>query len=125
MVMMPEWENCEVISSEDVSIGQVSGVVWEDAAGFQVVAVGEVVIPVKAEEPREKVVVEYSTAQVQSGPLLNELAEYGGEAAVEMISEHYNVPLSGPPPGPSPQPLPPWWKKRRGAESEPPTIIEG
>ena len=110
--MLPEWENVEVVSSDNLSIGQVSGVVWKDGAGFHVVEVGGAVVPLRAEEPADKVVVEFTAAELQSGPLLNELAARGGDAAVEMIRDYYNVPLSGPPPGPSPQPLPPWWEKK-------------
>jgi hypothetical protein len=119
------WEQVELISSDDQSVGEVSEVIWSDAAGYDIVAVGEygseVAVPVQASEPTVKVVVGFTAEEVRSGPRVEELSFRGGEEAVIMVEQHYNVPLSGPPPGPSPQPLPPWWRKKHREEPDQPS----
>lgn len=33
--------------------------------------------------------------------------------AVEIVANHFSMPLAGPPPGPSTGKLPPWWHKEK------------
>jgi hypothetical protein len=120
MEVHPGWKHVELVSRDSWPVGRVSSVLWRDASGFHVVTVGEhesaVAVPVKASEWVGKIVVAYTAEQVRGGPLLQQLAAHGGEEAIKLVSRHYNVPLSGPPPGPGTQKLPPWWEKRPEGE---------
>jgi hypothetical protein len=116
------WRHVELVSRDSWPVGRVSSVLWRDASGFYIVAVGEhefaVAVPVKASEWAGKIVVAHTAEQVLRGPLLQQLAARGGEEAIKLVSRHYNIPLSGPPPGPGTQKLPPWWGKKPEGEPE-------
>jgi hypothetical protein len=96
-------------------IGEVDGLLWEDASGLDIVCVtidvGQVAVPVEHEEWRGGGLVElaYDEIQVMDAPLLGQLQHLSASDAIEQVAEHYSVSLGGPPPGPDPQPLPPWW----------------
>jgi hypothetical protein len=96
-------------------IGDIDGLLWEDASGVDIVSitieVGQVAVPVDHGEWRGggNIELAYDEAQVLRAPLLHHLQHLSSDDAIEQIAEHYSVDLGGPPPGPDPQPLPPWW----------------
>lgn len=96
-------------------IGEIDGLVWEDASGLDIICVsidvGQVVVPVDHDDWRGGGLIElpYDELQVGHAPLLGDLRHMLASDAIEQVAEHYSVNLGGPPPGPDPQPLPPWW----------------
>jgi hypothetical protein len=96
-------------------IGEVDGLLWEDSSGVDIVSitidVGQVAVPVDRGGWRGGGIVEiwYDETQVRDAPQLGDLQHLAPDDAISQISEHYSVNLGGPPPGPDPQPLPPWW----------------
>jgi hypothetical protein len=96
-------------------VGEVDGLVWEDASGFDIVCVTilghQIAVPVEHGGWREGRAVELDIdmEQVAGAPQLRELQAMGGSTAVDRVGEHFSMNLTGPPPGPDPQPLPPWW----------------
>ena len=103
-------------------IGHVDGLVWEDTTGVDIICVtidvGQVAVPVGHDEWRGGGVVEldYNETQVGYAPLLDRLQHLEPTAAIEVVADHYSLNLAGPPPGPDPQPLPPWWNP--GSDSD-------
>ena len=112
-----------VVSSGHEHVGEVTGHLWTDASGFDVVSVGveddEVALPIRLHHRsgRGGVTVPFSTEDVRQAPRTEDLAAVGGEEAVRLIEEYYGVALSGPPPGPGTTRLPPWWKQGSDSES--------
>ena len=98
-------------------VGEVDGLVWHDISGVDIVSVtteeGQVAVPVVQDQWRGGGVVElaYDETLVTHGPYLFELSQLSADAVIGEIREHYSVDLGGPPPGPDPQPLPPWWDR--------------
>jgi hypothetical protein len=96
-------------------VGSVDGLVWQDASGFDVIAVhvegADVAVPVEHGSWRRdwNIEIDVGWDAITSAPKMNELKEMGGDAAVNVIGEHYDLALNGPPPGPGTTPLPPWW----------------
>jgi hypothetical protein len=120
--MSEEAENSapEIVTVDNEVVGAVGETLWHDASGFDIVAVyragADVVVPVTHEHMNisERVPVNFSADEVREAPTVGELMARGGESAVRLVAEHYNVGLAGPPPGPSTTKLPPWWTKTRG-----------
>ncbi|AXT85760.1 hypothetical protein C6I20_11555 [Aeromicrobium sp. A1-2] len=98
-----------------IVIGEVDGLLWEDTSGVDIVSVtivtGQVAVPVDRGRWRSGGIVElgYEVTQVEQAPSLNHLRDLSLRQTVEQVAEYYAVALGGPPPGPDPQPLPPWW----------------
>ncbi|MDQ4052902.1 MAG: hypothetical protein M3237_09395 [Actinomycetota bacterium] len=96
-------------------IGAIDGLLWEDTSGVDIVCVtidaGQVAVPVDHDEWRVSGVVElrYDETMVKDAPPLGLLQHLASTDVIEQIADHYSVNLGGPPPGPDPQPLPPWW----------------
>lgn len=96
-------------------IGEVDGLLWEDSSGVDIVCitidVGQVAVPVDHGEWRGGGNVElgYDEVRIKRAPLLGHLQDLSPRDVIEEIGQHYSVDLGGPPPGPDPQPLPPWW----------------
>jgi hypothetical protein len=63
-----------------------------------------------------RVRVDFSAGEVRAAPTLGDLVAGGGAEAIRMISEHYDVSLSGPPRGPLTTKLPPWWNPSEPAD---------
>ena len=123
---MGDYESSEVpvaeAAAEDVSamvgdmvIGEVDGLVWEDTSGVDIVSIrihgDQVAVPVDHAEWRGGgvVAIEFDMDQVMRAPALDLLRQLRPSEVIERVAEHYSVNLGGPPPGPDPQPLPPWW----------------
>jgi hypothetical protein len=106
-------------------VGPIDGLLWRDASGFDVIAVhvegADVAVPVERERWRlhHAIEIDVGWGAVISAPRVSELKELGGEAAVNLIGEHYDLALNGPPPGPGTTPLPPWWPRVPGDAEEP------
>jgi hypothetical protein len=84
----------------------VSGTLWQDASGFTIVAVeqggNQVVIPVRQGQfglSGNQVRVDFSAGEVREAPTVDDLVAGGGAEAIRMISEHYDLSLTGPPRG--------------------------
>jgi len=98
-------------------VGVVQGLIWSDASGFDVLSVDvrdvHVAVPVESDTWRDADVVELavSAADLTYAPAVQELETAGGIRAVELVADHFSMPLAGPPPGPPTGPLPPWWHK--------------
>lgn len=96
-------------------VGELDGLLWEDSTGVDIVSVtiewGQVAVPVEHGDWLNGGVVELGCdeEQLRDAPLLNHLQHLSASATIEQIAEHYSLNLGGPPPGPDPQPLPPWW----------------
>lgn len=96
-------------------IGEVDGLLWHDASGVDIVSVtidvGQIAVPVDHNEWRGGGAVElaYDEIRLEGAPLLDHLTKLSADQAIEEIGDHYALNLGGPPPGPDPQPLPPWW----------------
>jgi hypothetical protein len=96
-------------------VGKVVGLIWCDISGVDVVSVAvqdeHIAVPVESDSWRDVHVVELKTsaATLTDAPRVQDLKATGGMRAVELVSNHFSMPLSGPPPGPSTGPLPPWW----------------
>ncbi len=54
-----------------------------------------------------------SGSVVGDAPRVQDLEASGGIRAVEIVANHFSMPLAGPPPGPSTGKLPPWWHKEK------------
>ena len=115
-------------------VGKVNGLIWRDVSGVDVVSVAvqdeHIAVPVETDSWRDVQVVELnvSLATLFDAPRVRDLAATGGLQAVELVSDHFAMPLSGPPPGPSTGTLPPWWprKKKDGvAQDDDPTPLTG
>jgi hypothetical protein len=100
-------------------VGTVRGLIWSDSSGVDVVSVAvqdaHVAVPVESDTWRDVNVVELkiSLAMLTDAPRVQDLEATGGTRAVELVSDHFSMPLSGPPPGPTSVPLPPWWHKEK------------
>ncbi len=97
-------------------VGDVDGLVWEDASGCDIVSItfrgDHVVVPVNHGEWRTShVVLDFDIEQVALAPRLLDLQAGGGDGAVGLVGTYFDLNLTGPPPGPDPQPLPPWWRR--------------
>ena len=109
-------EDTEVVARGGVA-GEVNGLVWHDDAGVDVISVTvhdkQIAIPVPPDEWRTNpvIVVSQSIDELDDAPSMQQLEAGGGTEAIRLVSTHFEVRLAGPPPGPSPTPLPPWWKK--------------
>ena len=109
----PEAEASATI--DGIVIGEVDGLLWEDATGVDIVSVtigiGQVAVPVDRGEWRTGGHVElgFDEGQVERAPLLDRLRLQSPRQTIEEVGDHYSIDLGGPPPGPDPQPLPPWW----------------
>ena len=96
-------------------IGEVDGLLWEDVSGVDIVCVtvgvGHFAVPVDHGQWRggDDVALGYDETLVRPAPQLGYLQHLAPAQAVEQVADHYAVDLGGPPPGPDPQPLPPWW----------------
>jgi hypothetical protein len=99
------------------TVGQIAGLIWSDATGVDVVSVEvsgtHVAVPVDSGTWRyvQSVELNISPSEVYYAPRVQDLEATGGVSAVEAVSNHFSMPLSGPPPGPPTGPLPPWWEK--------------
>lgn len=99
------------------AVGTVKGLIWSDSSGLDVVSVAiqdvSVAVPVESDAWRGAAVVElnFSEALLADAPRIQDLEATGGIGAIGIVSDHFAVPLSGPPPGPSTGSLPPWWHK--------------
>lgn len=98
-------------------VGTVNGLIWSDDSGFDVVSVemqgNHVAVPIETNAWRDATVVElnFSGNMLAGAPRIQDLEAAGGTRAVELVSNHFSMPLAGPPPGPTTGPLPPWWHK--------------
>jgi len=107
----------EIVTADNEIVGNIGATLWHDASGFDVVAVeragADVVVPVTQEQATtaDSVAVDFTADEVREAPSVGELIARGGEAAVRLVAEHYDVALAGPPPGPGTTKLPPWWTK--------------
>jgi hypothetical protein len=106
----------EVVTADDEVVGAVSGTLWQDGSGFAIVAVEqggtEVAIPMRLGQfglPGNQVRVDFSAGEVRSAPTVGDLMAGGGAEAVRLVAEHFDLGLTGPPPGPLTNKLPPWW----------------
>lgn len=96
-------------------IGEVDGLLWEDTSGVDIVSItirGEqLAVPVDRGEWREGGVLtlEFAMEQVMQAPALDFLSQLRSSEVIERVAEHFSVSLGGPPPGPDPQLVPPWW----------------
>jgi hypothetical protein len=96
-------------------VGKIEGLVWQDSTGVDIVCVlidvDHVAVPVAHDEWRGGGLVElgYDEVQIRGAPLLDQLQHLESAEAIEQVADHYVLGLNGPPPGPDPQPLPPWW----------------
>jgi hypothetical protein len=110
----PAQEGTSATYEGDV-VGTIDGLVWEDTTGVDIVCVtidvGQVVVPVVHDEWRSGGIVElgFDQAQVEYAPSLDRLQHLAPMDAIDVVADHYALDLGGPPPGPDPQPLPPWW----------------
>jgi hypothetical protein len=111
----------EAVSEETAAVidgdvvGEVDGLIWEDASGVDIVCItigtSQVAAPVNHGEWRTGgwVVLGFDAETLEEAPQLTRLIASGGANAVEEVATHFSLGLTGPPPGPDPQPLPPWW----------------
>lgn len=101
-------------------VGKVLGLIWCDISGFDVVSVTvqdeNIAVPVESDTWRDVRAVElkFGSATLADAPRVQDLEATGGVGAVELVSDHFSMPLSGPPPGPPTTPLPPWWPTNAG-----------
>jgi hypothetical protein len=113
----------EIVTTDDEVVGTVGEMLWQDAGGFDVVTVAgagpEVVIPLAHGQAQmsDPVSVRFTAAEVRDAPSVGELMARGGDAAVRLVADHYDLNLTGPPPGPVTSKLPPWWT-RTAAEGD-------
>lgn len=97
------------------TVGRVEGLIWSDASGMDVVSVvvrgSRIAVPIASDAWRGVDVVDLkvSLSKLHDAPLIQHLEATGGSGAVELVANHFALPLSGPPPGPSTGTLPPWW----------------
>jgi hypothetical protein len=98
------------------AIGEVDDLLWEDASGAYVVSVtiadSRIAVPVDRAEWRRggDIELDFSYETLVGAPRIRDLSSAHGPNAVELLAEYFAINLTGPPPGPSPIPLPPWWK---------------
>ena len=116
------------------TVGKVEGLIWSDMSGLDIVSVivhgSHVAVPVEGDTWRDAPVVDLKISQgmLSEAPEVRDLEATGGVNAVELVSRHFSMPLSGPPPGPTPGRLPPWWHKGTPGDPEPgddPTPLVG
>jgi hypothetical protein len=99
-------------------VGTVNGLIWCDHSGFDVVSVYthnvHVAVPIESNAWRGVTAVElnFSGKMLASAPRVRDLEATGGIGAVEIVANHFSMPLNGPPPGPTTSPLPPWWHEQ-------------
>lgn len=111
--------------ADGADVGQVEGLIWSDATGVDIVSVevrgDRVAVPIYGDIWRSEPTVEFdiSADEIYGAPRVQDLEVSGGIAAVEAVSQYFSMPLSGPPPGPSTGPLPPWWDKPKSEGSNP------
>ena len=113
-------------------VGKVNGLIWRDISGVDVVSVAvqdeHVAVPVETDSWRDVRVVELniSLATLIDAPRVQDLEATGGMQAVELVSDHFSMPLSGPPPGPStgtlPEPCPRGGPRKKKVASNKVTI---
>jgi hypothetical protein len=109
-------EPADALASGSV-VGTVNGLIWSDNSGFDVVSVEmrdvSVAVPIDSDVWRGAAFVElnFSETLLADAPRVQDLEATGGIGAVEAVSDHFAMPLSGPPPGPATGTLPPWWHK--------------
>lgn len=106
-------------------VGQVEGLIWSDVTGVDIVSVevhgDHVAVPIEGDTWRYVEIVHFdvSADEIYGAPRVQDLEASGGIAAVESVSQHFSMPLNGPPPGPATGPLPPWWDKPKSEGSNP------
>jgi hypothetical protein len=106
------------------SVGRVYGLLWSDNSGFDVVSVRvqnvQVAVPIESNAWRGVTAVElnFSGNMLAGAPRVQDLEATGGVGAVGIVSNYFSMPLSGPPPGPTTGPLPPWWHKQAPGGTE-------
>ena len=105
-------------------VGKVDGLIWCDISGVDVVSVAvqdeHVAVPVESDSWRDVHFVElkFNPAKLIGAPRVQDLEATGGMRAVELVSNHFSMPLSGPPPGPPTGGLPPWWPPKTVGDVE-------
>jgi hypothetical protein len=108
-----------ITSAEGKPVGVVRSVLWKDDTGNHVIGVAgrgrEFVMPVKPRLVRSEIRTRYSSETIRTGLTVEQFKRVvrskGTDAAAEVLGDHYEVNLSGPPPGPPTTPVPPWWKR--------------
>jgi hypothetical protein len=104
-------------------VGEVDGLVWSDASGVEVVSItfedSQIAVPCEPGEWRgqDRLDLAIDRSLLEDAPRLSDLRDVGGSRAIELVGDHFSVNLAGPPPGPNPGPLPPWWDKESTADS--------
>jgi hypothetical protein len=115
-------------------VGTVQGLIWSDISGIDVVSVAvqhaHVAVPIESDRWRGVDVVDLkvSPAMLTDAPRVQDLEASGGIRAVEIVANHFSMPLAGPPPGPSTGKLPPWWHKEKAhglEQGDDPTLFIG
>jgi hypothetical protein len=119
----PSPEPVELVVQGEV-VGGVDGLVWSDASGLEILSItiggSQIAVPFVSGQWRDHSQLDLSIDPVvlESAPRLIELREVGGSRAIEIVGDHYSINLAGPPPGPNPGPLPPWWNRINTAEAD-------
>lgn len=96
-------------------VGKIKNILWEDKTGVDVVGVHiagrDVAIPVQHAELQasNRVRIAFGIEKVEAAPSVFELKQVGGKGAIDRLSEHFDIALGGPPPGPGTGSPPPWW----------------
>lgn len=116
-IAQPSENNVDLVVHGEV-VGGVDGLVWADATGLEVISVtiagNQIAVPFVPAEWRNHSQLEITVEPdvLYNAPRLRDLQDAGGSRAIDMVGDHYSINLVGPPPGPNPGPLPPWWNAR-------------